>query len=419
MNSSIEQGDELELLLSEGVDSFRDLILRSKGKHPTELLHWLEIRLQDHPSVRVRAMIAEARSTDAGGDLPQGRGLALPHPIDAEWRFTDETAEALVDAAVAVTGVGDSVLLMGVPSVVLAAVRCSHDRIFWVRGEPNVITEGLKRLTAADPRFRHDLMCGSARAAAAVLDPPWYLNQFQAMLGQASSHCHKGAHLFVSAPPEGVRPGITYDRRLISEMANRSGLEIASEESGALAYRTPFFELNALRAAGIGAWLPNWRRGNLAIYRKYMTGKSWPLVAATPGFELTLSGVRLRLLTSKGAKVAGFTPLYEGEVFPSVSMRAPRRSEAALWTSGNRAFAVDQVTTLAALVAIALDRNLLPKGLDTELLPTGNFLAIDAVESLIHNLVGLAERELAEAASLVGNAAWDTSANDARFLNAY
>jgi hypothetical protein len=411
---------ELDRLLFAGAHSFRELVSQAKGMYPTELLQFLESRPTDSGPTgkNVQAMIAEARLFVVGGNLPQGDGLALPHPIDAEWRFTEETAQSLIEAAVAATGAGESILLIGVPSVALAAARSSHDRLFWVRGEPNVITEGLKSLTAADVRFRHDIF-SLAQAGAAILDPPWYVTQFRAMLSQASYHCRTGAHLFVSTPPEGVRPGIAYDLRELSKVATQSGLDLASEDAGALIYRTPFFELNALRAAGIGAWLPDWRRGNLTTYKKCDLGSSCPTTTAVPAFELTLAGVRLRLLTSGATQEARLKPLYQDEVFPSVSMRAPRRSEATLWTSGNRAFAIERRSALTALAAMARDRNLLPKGLSSKLLPLGNSQAIDAVKPLIQKLSELVDREFAEAASAVGPAAWDTSANDARFLNAY
>jgi hypothetical protein len=417
---SLTENREIEPLLFAGARSFRELVSQAKGMYPTELLQFLECRPKDNgPMGRiVQTMIVEARSFVVGGNLPQGDGLALPHPIDAEWRFTEETARSLIENAVAATGAGESILLMGVPSVALAAARSSHDRLFWVRGEPNVITEGLKSLTAADARFCHDIS-DLVQAGAAILDPPWYVTQFRAMLSQASHHCRTGAHLFVSAPPEGVRPGIAYDLRELSEVATQSGLELASEDAGALIYRTPFFEVNALRAAGIGAWLPDWRRGNLTIYRKRDVGRSYPIATTLPAFELTLAGVRLRLLTSGSTQEAGLIPLYRNEVFPSVSMRALRRSEAALWTSGNRAFAIERRSALTALAAMARDRNLLPKGLSLELFPMRNSQAIDVVEPLIQKLNELVDREFAEAASAVGPAAWDTSANDARFLNAY
>jgi hypothetical protein len=69
------------------------------------------------------------------------------------------------------------------------------------------------------------------------------------------------------------------------------------------------------------------------------------------------------------------------------------------------------------MLAIAVDRNLWPDGLDSELSAIRSLAPVDLVRPLIHKLIQLADRELAEAASLVGAAAWERSANDARFLN--
>jgi hypothetical protein len=418
-NSVLEADLRLERLLADGAKSFQDLVIAAKGRFPTEVLQFLETCRTGSGinACTVEAMIAEARTTALGDGLPQGGGLALPHPIDAEWRFTDETAEKLLRAAVTTTQPGDSILLMGVPSVVLAAVRSRDDRKYFVCGEQNIIADGLSRITSADPRFFHFITHGLDAAAAAILDPPWYVDQFLAMLSQASGRCRAGARIFASAPAENVRPGIIDDLIQIAEVASKSGLDLESVNTAALTYRTPFFEINALRAAGLGAWLPDWRRSNLTTYRKRTAGRRWEAAVKPPAFELTLSGVRLRLLGWDDDLRVEFSPLYEGEIFPSVSARAPRREEAALWTSGNRAFSAPKGLTLAAMLEIASERQLLPKGLEPELFRCRNRYPIDAVTPLIQKLTALADREVAEAVSLLGSAAWERSANDARFLN--
>jgi hypothetical protein len=132
---------------------------------------------------------------------------------------------------------------------------------------------------------------------------------------------------------------------------------------------------------------------------------------------MTLRGVRLRLLPSSSLQNAAFEPIFDGEVFPSVSARAPRRCDANLWTSGNRAFAVDATSAFMAMMAITAERSLCLKGVDSQLLPLGDRVPIDAIQLLVHNLAQLADREFAEATLLVGAAAWESSVNDARFLN--
>ena len=419
--TAITRDDLLDGLLGKSSTAvFCDFVKLADGMHPSELFQRLmdysgpDIQLQE----RARVLVADARTVISGDGHPQGASLALPHPLDAEWRFTDTTAQHLLKVAVDVTAPGHSILLLGVPSVVLAALRSDYDRRFSVHGESNVIADGLRKLTAQDTRFDHDPDLREG-VAAAVLDPPWYIDDFQGMLDEASSKCAIGAYVFWSEPQEGVRPGIRDDLRLIREAAAQCGLTQLGHELGALAYRTPFFELNALRASGIGAWLPEWRRGNLAVYRKDAEGLR--LLQAPPhrsGFEVTLSGIRLRLLDAGPTDAPlKMMPIHAGEIFPSVSMRAPRRAEASLWTSGNRAFSVAYTACLTALVAIAEQRQLLPKGLAPRQLLPRNSGPIDGVERLIQNLVDLADREFAEAATVLGPTAWETAANDARFLN--
>jgi hypothetical protein len=403
-----------------GCATFSELILATGGRHPTELLEFLRGLDEPDPALRrhLRRLIDDATTGVAGNGHPQGAGLALPHPMDCEWRFTDGTADDLLDAAGNATKPGDTILLMGVPSVVIAASRSNHDRRFLVVGEHNVISDGLHNLTACDSRFEHGYPVKRS-AAAAILDPPWYPDHFCNMLADAASNCAIGAHIFVSAPSASVRPSIPEDIKLIDGMAARCGLDLVGHSTGKLKYRTPFFEMNALRAAGIGAWLPEWRRGDERIYRK--SGQGGPRDSKLPdrsGFEVTIAGVRLRLLdVAAGLGTADLAPIHPGEIFPSVSMRAPRRSEAMLWTSGNRAFSVEHAACLAALATIAVDRRLLPEGLYPKISVPRNPEAIDRIDRLIQKLLELAEREFAEATNVLGSDAWETAANDARFLS--
>jgi hypothetical protein len=400
--------------------TFSELTLATGGRHPTELLDFLRGLDEQDPALRrhVQSLIDDATTNIAGNGHPQGTGLALPHPMDCEWRFTDGTADDLLAAADSATKPGDTILLMGVPSVAIAASRSNHDRRFSVVGEPNIISDGLRNLTANDARFDHGdpVECF---AAAAILDPPWYPDHFCDMLADAASSCAIGAHIFISAPSERVRPSIPDDLKLIDRVAERCGLDLAGLSTGNLKYRTPFFEMNALRAAGIGAWLPVWRRGDERVYRKSNHGG--PRCSKLPnrsGFELTVAGVRLRLLdVAAGRGTAELVPIHPGEIFPSVSMRAPRRSEAVLWTSGNRAFVVEHAACLGALARIAVDRQLLPEGLYSKISTPRKPESIDCIDPLIQKLLELAEREFAEATNVLGSDAWETAVNDARFLS--
>jgi hypothetical protein len=391
--------------------SFATLVAKAGGRHPIEVFE----ALADRPRTddEQRAYAEAAAPSPPGCVLSQGSGLPLPHPLDSEWRFEDATADALLAEAVARTRAGDSILLLGVPTVVMRALRSAADRRFVVRSEANVIGTALERATAADSRFvtEHIDPC-----AAAITDPPWYPELYDALLAEAAAACCDDGLVFSSAPPEGVRPAAADEWRAALASAERRGLELVEIRDQALAYRTPAFEVAAMRAAGLGVWLPHWRRGNQVIFRKSRQIRTPLPVTSPPAFELTLSGVRMRLLANPAAATRPLSALVCHEVFPSVSARAVGRARANLWTSSNRAFVCDPLVALAAMQRIATARNLWPKRLDPPLIASANSQSIDVIR-LAEELSRIAARDLAHTAALVGESSWDRSVNDARFLN--
>lgn len=391
--------------------SFTALVSAAKGRHPIELL----VDLQGDPSPDAQRLAAEAGAIPVRSPaLLQGDGLALPHPLDAEWRFSEETARALVEQAVTATRPGDRILLLGVPTVILAAAADGADRRFRIACEQNIIGAGLAARIAQDPRFESRL--DPADFAAAVVDPPWYPPIFAGLLGLAAGACRQGGVIFVGTPPVGVRPTSAAERVDLRATAEALGLTLMSAEPEALYYRTPAFEAAAMQAAGLNLALPSWRRGDLLIFRRDQVREIPALPSAPPAFELTLQGVRLRLLASPGGESDHIAPLIDGEVFPSVSTRAPGRGNANFWTSGNRAFVCPPASTLAAMQALAAQHDLWPKGLDQEGTGCGDSTSIDPIH-LVAELARIAARDLAHMAALVGGSSWNRAANDARFLN--
>ena len=115
----------LERSLRGGTRSFEGLIADAAGLFPTEVLRFLEVKRTEGAidAALIENMIAAARSDGAAGDLPQVSELALPHPLDAEWRFTGATSRKLLDIAIAATRPSDLILLVGVPSIAVAAAE--------------------------------------------------------------------------------------------------------------------------------------------------------------------------------------------------------------------------------------------------------------------------------------------------------
>lgn len=391
--------------------SFPELVASAHGRHPIEILDALRL----DASATARRLMQEACSEPMRSmAFAQGAGLSLPHPLDVEWRFTDEAAADLLAGAVASTRAGDAILLFGVPTVVLAALRNLDDRRFVIVNEDNIIGAELvarfrddKRFTGAPPNS----------CQAAILDPPWYPAVFVNLLARAATWCQAGARLFVSAPPIGVRPTSALERQDALASAARAGLTFLEGQAESLSYRTPAFEAAAMGAAGITMPLPAWRRGDFLMFTKRVSGEpADPIAARAPSFELTLEGVRLRLLAIPATSSNAIEPLVSGEIFPSVSNRALGRHRANLWTSGNRAYICPPAQTLLAMQRLAAERGLWPKGLSPQGTDGVDLTGVDPIH-LIEELARIAARDLSHTAMLVGETSWNRASNDARFLN--
>ena len=106
----------------------------------------------------------------------------------------------------------------------------------------------------------------------------------------------------------------------------------------------PYFEQNALRAEGFLSIPTDWRRGDLAIFRR--SGKSTvprPIIMSQDGEwdEEILFGIRVRIRRQSlsGFEDPSLISVVEGDILSSVSRRDQRRMFADVWTLGNRIFA--------------------------------------------------------------------------------
>lgn len=391
---------------------FRALVAGLPGIGPIEAMHALE-GMRDDPAAA--ALLASAIHHELPQRLPQGNYLPLPHPLDLEWRFSEACVQELLEMVIDSSRDDDAVLLLGVPTVAAAALDSDARRSFHVIGESNVVCRALVEASASDGRFVHGASSGEL-VRAALVDPPWYLDSYADMVGLCSARCARGATLFLVLPPVGIRPSATFDREKMINIARHAGFEPAGTATEPLRYRTPLFELAAFRAAGIGAWLPDWRTGELVRMTKIREPTyASPRAPRPASFDLTLGGVRLRLLLEQSGP-ASLEPLVPGGVVPSVSVRYPERARASLWTSTNRAFAVDSSLALGGMLAVAEQRGIvLPQGLIAANSVAGTHGNIDEIQRLTHLIERLADEERAAAAELVGEAAW-LNINDARFL---
>jgi len=154
-----------------------------------------------------------------------------------------------------------------------------------------------------------------------------------------------GGYLAVSFPPLNTRPGLENEKVKWIAFCEKQGLYLESFEANRLEYIMPFFEFNALRAAGIDGVDPFWRLGDFAVFRKVEPLKSdRPVDERKPDLwqEIDIDGIRIRINSHVSGSPADplIAHLVKGDILPTVSSRDSRRLEANLWTSGNRIFKV-------------------------------------------------------------------------------
>ncbi len=318
--------------------------------YPTELLASLA-RLNDRAAIGVGILETVRREASTCQiESPEGRSLLpLPHPLDFEWRFTSRTSRDLLNIATDLTPPHGDLLLFGTPGLAVEALSLPTHRQLSFLGEDNAVTQRLIALNRVTGCPLSIAFCSAGlprnSADAVVLDPPWYMDFVRPMLAAAATACRPDGAVLVSLPALGTRPGAEVDHEATVRFASRVGLDLLDHRPLTIGYDTPFFEINALAAAGVFA-PSQWRRGNLIVFRK--SRRSGHSMIPSSGrrdkwIEASIGRMRLFIKPDRAPATGmeGLLPLVEGDILPSVSRREPRRRGAQLWTSGNRVFRTD------------------------------------------------------------------------------
>lgn len=339
-----------QAVISDGTTSFAALLHRLPAVYPTELLASLD-RLATNGRIPAALASSARRQAAANGSaIVEDRSLLpLPHPLDFEWRFTPDTARLLLTRAADMTPTDGDLLLFGTPGLAVEALTFPIGRRLAFLAENNSVTDRIFALNRATGSPLSIAFCGGGppgeSANAVLLDPPWYLDFVRPMLAAAAHACRPGGVVLISLPPDGTRPSAEADRQAAVAFGRRLGLELIEHYALAIGYETPFFERNALAAAGIYP-PPHWRRGDMLMFRKTGVPKRPPLAASAHRREWTEVGIgRMRLFIRANGQAqygeAGLISFLEGDILPTVSRRDPRRRQAQVWTSGNRIFQTD------------------------------------------------------------------------------
>jgi len=391
--------------------SFGDLVRRLPGVDPGVVVDALRRGSTAGwiPPIRAEGLIAQS-----GGDTPPGisslarDGLPVPHPLDFDWRFSGEAVDQICGEAALLSRHRGHVGVVGAPTVALELARSGgHERIVVFDINPGVVA-ALRRLGDAVLAVRSDVLTDKpprARLDVVVTDPPWYFDELCSSLRFCRATCRSGGFVLASIPPLGTRPGIAEERARLLEFSGRIGLELVGIDPARLTYRSPPFEQNALRRAGLTGTPVDWRRGDLATFVRRVSLNphqpkfGTPTRAGAGWSEVAFSAMRVRV---RPKRAGGFTDprlmsIVEGDVFPTVSRRDPRRELAGVWTSGNRVYGCTGSDILLA-VAEGLSSGVAPRSrverrLGRPLSPPEAEMTIEAAAQLTR-LVGVERREL-------------------------
>ncbi len=326
--------------------SFETLLRCLPGIYPTAVLASLK-RLRRENEISDEAFRAlEKSATKDQQELIFDRSLPPPHPLNFEWRFTKESALKILGAASRSAPENGKILLFGTPGVARLAIKQALPQSVTCFGEDNAVADliDLENRRAGEPLLT--ARCGSileeGQADSVIIDPPWYDDFIAGMLKSAVFACKLGGTLHFALAPFGTGRHTFEHRAQVFSLAKSLGLSLETVQAGALCYETPFFEANALVAAGLCA-PPIWRTADLVTFRKVarnIHSVQTESLNEHRWSERVLGRMRIFVRTSNKRSGSSnvLTPIVRGEILPSVSRHDPRRVHADVWTSGNRIF---------------------------------------------------------------------------------
>lgn len=340
--------------------SFEFISNRMRGLDPVELLNFLNELTSDHKLSKeddywvineVKPLTLEIEEPALIPYFKKYMGhfdfLKNPHPLDFEWRNTNKSLNYLTDLIAELNRPDDSILIMGMPT--LFANLCLKDipqKVKLVeRNEPIInslskITNDRTKIIKADIFKAKSSDIG--KHDCVVMDPPWYTLHLFQFVWLAAKCLKVGGTMIISIPPINTRPNIDLERVQWFDFCQKQGLCIDTLQSSKLQYAMPFFEFNAMRAAGVKNILPFWRTGDVVTFKKMreIDADREPFEEqASDWKEEIIENVRIRVnLTIQDSKDFTLESLVPLDILPSVSSREPIRRQANIFTSGNRVF---------------------------------------------------------------------------------
>jgi hypothetical protein len=293
-------------------------------------------------------------------EAPQGQSIPTYYPelhaLNYEWYFTSQTAENLAQEFASPRGL---TVCLGAPTVASAAVRTGKN-IILVDQNPAVLKRFPELSCSSEVHVMNAVDAGrlSLRGDVLIFDSPWYLGDILPWLAASSCLVRPGGVIAFALYPPLIRPTAQLERDFVLEVASAIGDVQVIEDS--LAYETPLFEAEALKACGF-QYVGEWRRGDTVVIRDArpieLSLPNLPCRGEVDGqwesFQIGSQVLKLRAKTQQESTRHFQTfvePVGESFTFASVSVRHDRRNEVDLWTSRNRVARTRDRNTLRSIL---------------------------------------------------------------------
>lgn len=347
--------DWISELITEVGANWSLLLHKLPGVYPTEVIAGIRrlkqkgvITMSEYSDIVTASKVDELELPRPSNYLPAS--YYVEHPLDFEWHFNRIGKQRMLDAAVGFAGIHKKILCIGCPSVFYFAKDqgCPREIVLWDKNSDNI---------ADGSSYRVDLTrdaLPNVSADVVVIDPPWYNDYYALFLWAASKAVCLNGWVLVSFPQKGTRPTAGDDLQKVVSLAQQMGLQLQENRNAELPYRTPFFEMNALRAANVTNVPIDWRKGDMLVFHKRTNSNDVRPHSdsfSSDWIERRVGNVRVKISTRKtlATNHPTITPVSREAVIPSVSTRFDGRQNANVVTSGNRFLVTDSPNLLISL----------------------------------------------------------------------
>lgn len=344
----------VQSLLDLGHTDFNALLKQAWGMSPFVIKRVLD-------ELGVPTVFGESYSSNGASKPDHADRLPIQHPLDCSWRFTRESSIQLLNYSV--RQFDSPTLLIGCPSIAVNAAKAHTDCGItlvdidgWTLDEVNKIAPEINciELDVFAERIPGGLY------TTVILDPPWYPVEMNAFIVAASQAVDHNGTVVVVIPPKGVRRSAEYEIQTMIADAVKSGLNLCDYLHGSVNYYMPFFERQALRAANLGQVHPEWRQGDLLVFRRsdksveHASPQQAQPYSQWSELKLESSRVRFASQPTHGA-TSELESILPGNILPDISRRSPYVARASVWTSGNRIFASSDPDSLRLALSCIID----------------------------------------------------------------